>query len=79
MPISTLTSKGQMTLPKAIREKLNLKEGDRLDVVLEHDRILLIPVTFHALDLVSVLPKPSRTASLGVIDRAIRTRASHKR
>ncbi len=79
MPISTLTSKGQMTLPKAIREKLNLKEGDRLDVVLEHDRILLIPVTFHARDLVSVLPKPSRTASLGVIDRAIRTRASHKR
>lgn len=30
MEISRLTSKGQVTIPKAIRERLNLEEGDKV-------------------------------------------------
>lgn len=30
MPISTLTSKGQTTVPKEIREALNIEAGDKL-------------------------------------------------
>ena len=33
---ATLTSKGQITIPKEIREKLGLKKGDKL-VLLEKD------------------------------------------
>jgi len=32
MPYSTLTSKGQITIPKAVRNNLNLKTGDVLDL-----------------------------------------------
>jgi AbrB family looped-hinge helix DNA binding protein len=30
MPISTLTSKGQTTVPKEVREALDLEPGDKL-------------------------------------------------
>jgi antitoxin PrlF len=33
MAVVTLTSKGQMTLPKAVRDDLHVKAGDKLEVV----------------------------------------------
>jgi AbrB family looped-hinge helix DNA binding protein len=39
---STLTSKGQITLPAELRRRWNLKPGDRLDFSLEADgRVVL--------------------------------------
>jgi antitoxin PrlF len=37
MSIATMTSKGQTTIPKAIREKLNLCPGDRILFAIETD------------------------------------------
>ena len=37
MSTSTITSKGQITLPKQIREHLHLAPGDRIDFVVEED------------------------------------------
>ncbi len=33
MPATKLTSKGQITIPKTVREKLGLKTGDEIDFV----------------------------------------------
>ena len=41
MPTSTLTSKGQITVPRAVRERLGMKQGDRLEFAVEGDRVVL--------------------------------------
>ena len=41
MPTATLTSKGQVTLPRKVREFLNVGTGDRLEFVLESDQVVL--------------------------------------
>lgn len=38
-----LTSKGQLVIPKPIRDALRLKTGDRLDIQVENERIVLHP------------------------------------
>jgi AbrB family looped-hinge helix DNA binding protein len=40
----TITSKGQLTIPKRVRETMDLKEGDQVIVVVEEGRIALYPV-----------------------------------
>jgi antitoxin PrlF len=39
MPHSTVTSKGQTTIPGKIRKALRIKPGDKLEYVLEGDHI----------------------------------------
>jgi len=41
MEIAKITSKGQITIPKEIREKLNLKEGDKVIFIEEGDKIII--------------------------------------
>jgi len=40
---STISSKGQITVPREIRNRLGLKEGDRVEFVVENDRTTIRP------------------------------------
>ena len=42
MSASTLTSKGQVTIPKEVRERLGLREGDRLVFRFDDEGNLLV-------------------------------------
>lgn len=43
--ISTLTSKGQITIPKAIRDNLHISTGDKLDFRVNADGVVgLVPI-----------------------------------
>ena len=42
MALSTITSKGQITIPKEIREQLHLRTGDKLDFRLAEDGSLRV-------------------------------------
>ena len=56
MTTVALTSKGQMTLPKAVRDDLGAKPGDRLDIT-KHGDGYLITRRRSARELFRELPK----------------------
>lgn len=61
MPSTTVTSKGQVTIPKRVREFLGVKPGDRLDFVIEDDgRVLVRAGTISARDLKGILRRRGR-------------------
>lgn len=73
---ATLTSKGQMTLPKSVRERFGLRAGDRLEVAVDDQRIVLIPRSLHLADICSLLPAPAKPVSLEEMEEAIARGAS---
>jgi len=42
--LSTVTTKGQVTIPKEIREALNITPNDKVDFVQEGEKIVMIPL-----------------------------------
>lgn len=79
MSTSTLTSKGQTTIPKDVRERLNLHPGDRLEFVFDEDgRVLLLPASIDASVLTGILKAPTRLVSVEDMNRAIRKRGSQR-
>ncbi len=70
--LATLTSKGQITLPKPIREQLGLRSGDRLDFVLKDDgRLEVVAIRQPIAKLKGLLPKPRTPVTLEEMDRAV--------
>jgi antitoxin PrlF len=62
MPSASLTSKGQVTVPKAIRDRLKIATGDRLDFVIEGDRIVLRAAMRDLRSLEGILKRPGQKA-----------------
>ncbi len=76
MSTSTLTSKGQTTVPKDVRRHLGLKPGDKIRFLVEDDgRVVILPATLHLRDLRGSLPKPPKPVSVERMSEAIRKRA----
>ena len=76
MPTATVTSKGQITLPKKVREALRLKPGDQVDFVLEPEGEVRVRAgRIDAADLKGFLRRPSRKpVSLQAMEKAIARR-----
>ena len=75
MDTGTLTSKGQTTIPKAVRQRLGLKPGDRILYVIEGGEVILRAANRPIRTLKGALPKPERARTLEEIEEAISTAA----
>ncbi len=61
MALATLTSKGQITIPKVVRDSLHLHTGDKVEFVITEDgNAFLMPVTKRVDDVFGRLHKPGR-------------------
>lgn len=69
---ATITSKGQITLPKALRDQLHLSTGDRIEFIVEENNVVrLIPRLASVKNLKAMLPNPEHPVSLEQMDKAI--------
>lgn len=69
---STLTSKGQTTIPAEIRAFLKAKTGDKLRYVIRDGEVVLKAKTGSIMDLVGFLHDPARKPMTDEeLDRAI--------
>ena len=58
MSLSTLTSKGQITIPKNLRDLLSIGIGDKLEFIINDQGELVIkPITKKAIDVFGQLSK----------------------
>jgi AbrB family looped-hinge helix DNA binding protein len=80
MSLATLTTKGQVTIPKKIREALKLHTGDKIEIVVTGDGEAIIrPVSKKVDDIFCKLHRPGRKAvSIEAMDDAIRNRMKDK-
>ena len=73
MPTATVTSKGQITIPKKVRQALRLGVGDRVEFVIARSgEVLVRPGKGDVGDLKGLLRRRNRKAvSVAEMDRAI--------
>jgi antitoxin PrlF len=70
---TTMTSKGQLTIPKDIRERLGLMPGTRFFVTVQDGKVVAMPKNKRLADLAGMLGRPpsGKTLTIEEIDDAI--------
>jgi antitoxin PrlF len=72
--VTTLTSKGQVTVPKEIRDELGLKPHDKIRFSLENGRVTLQKAYLSLEELAGILPPlgmdPDEAIALAKEERA---------
>jgi antitoxin PrlF len=80
MASATLTSKGQITIPKSIREALGLRVGDRLAFrVVDDGRVMVEPETIDLRSLRGSVPTDVKGVTVEAMKLAVRRAASGRR
>lgn len=80
MTLAKLTAKGQVTIPKKVRECLKLSTGDKIEILTnDHGEAIIRPISKKIDDVFCMLQKPEQHAvSLDEIDQAIQAKLKAK-
>lgn len=77
--LTTLTAKGQITLPKRIRTQLGLNPGDKIDfVMLENGVMQAVPQKQSPKKLKGLVTKPDKPVTIEEMNKAIASGAAGK-
>ena len=76
---STLTSKGQTTIPAAVRKQLGLKTGDGLVYSIKGDEIIIKPAKGTLLDAYASVKPKKRPENFSRVRRQVRRERARKR
>ena len=72
MAAAVITSKGQITIPKVVRERLGVDAGDRVEFVETANGVFtLIAATRDVRELKGTVPKPAKPVRVEDMNRAI--------
>lgn len=76
MPAAIVTSKGQITIPKSVREALGVETGDRIDFVESAAGVYtVVAATRDVRELKGIIARPKKTVSVEDMRRAVARRA----
>ena len=80
MVLATLTTKGQVTIPKQVRETLKLHAGDKIEITVTKNREAIIrPISKKVDDIFGKLYEPTRkSVSVESMNDAIKNRMKSK-
>lgn len=80
MSTATITTKGQITIPKKVRDDLHLNSGDVIEIVITKDgEAIMRPVTKKVSEVFSKLrDNVKRTVSVEEMNDAVRSRFREK-
>ena len=80
MPKATVTYKGQITLPKAVREQLGVRPGDRVSFrEIEGGAIVVEADTVDLMELKGVMRPRKRGVTVEQMNETIRAAAARER
>ena len=72
MSTAMITSKGQITIPKAIRDRLGVHPGDRVEFIeLENGVFQLVAASGDIRRLKGIVPKPKKPVSIDEMNESI--------
>ena len=61
MSVATLTTKGQVTIPKEIRDGLNLHSGDKIEFTInDNSQASIRPIRCGVDDVIGLLKQPNQ-------------------
>jgi len=76
MPLATISSRGQITIPADVRATLSLKKGDKVNFIIMGNEVKFLPVTKDIMTLKGFIKKPPKPVSIEEMNETIRTKGS---
>ncbi len=77
MSAAKLTSKGQVTIPKDIRQHLKIDQGDKIEFFVgKNGMVIISPIKSDVRKLKGIIPKPNKPVSIEDMKKAIISGAS---